>query len=407
MSFSYKKFALLAVVCSSLIACSSTDDEDESTRVAELTDITEQFDPKVVWSDSVDGVDKYFSRLKPAVAYGKVFTASRVGDAVAFDQNTGKELWKTDLSDLSDERSFWQDRQSALLNGGPVTGINKVFYGSENGDVYALDAETGSVSWTAKIKGEIIAAPGIGEGVLVVNSASGAMKAFDAADGKELWQTELDVPPLSLRGISAPVVASGGVLVGTASGDLTVFVLDRGQQAWTAPVGEASGSTELERVIDVDSKPLVFGDKIYSISSRGNLVAVDLRSGRVLWSRQYSSYRSLAISGNTLFLTDVKGHIYAVDRNNGLERWSQLSLTNRQVTGPTVIGNYLAVGDFEGYLHFIDQETGEFVARHRVGTFNALITTVGESAIYTSPVVAGNVLYVQSRDGDIEAITIP
>jgi len=386
---------LLAVGIS---ACSSTDDEDEELKVAELTEIKALFKPVVKWDASVgDGVGDYFSRLQPVAAYAKVFSVSRDGEAYAFDENTGKQIWHADLSDLDKKRGFFDDKESALISGGVVAGINKVFFGSENGDVIALDAESGKLSWQGKVKGEVIAAPALDSGKLVVNTVSGVMKAFNASNGQDDWQIEQEVPPLSLRGISAPVIAGGGVIIGSADGSLSVYLLEQGRQGWTVDIGEAAGSTELERVIDVDSTPLVYGDVVYTVSSRGNLSAVELRSGRVLWQRQYSSYREITISGNNLFLTDIKGHVYAIDRNNGLELWSQLSFTNRGVTGPAAIANYIVVGDFEGYLHWLDQATGEIVARHQVDS----------SGIYTTPVVANGVLYSQSRDGDLEAITIP
>lgn len=400
--FNRKRFIkhLLAIVVLSvgISACSSTDDENEELKVAELTEITERFQPVVKWDVSVgDGVGDYFSRIKPIVAYNKVFSASREGDAYAFDEHTGERVWHADLSDIENQRGFFDDKQSALLSGGPVAGINKVFFGSENGEVIALEAETGQLSWRGKVKGEVIAAPALDSGKLVVNSVSGVMKAFNASNGQDEWQIEQDVPPLTLRGISAPVIAAGGVIVGAADGSLSVYLLEQGRQGWTVDIGEATGSTELERVIDVDSTPLVYGENIYTVSSRGNLSAIELRSGRVLWQRQYSSFRQIAISGNSIFVTDVKGHVYAVDRNDGLELWSQLALTNRGVTGPAVIGDYVVVGDFEGYLHWLDQETGEIVARHNVDS----------SGIFATPTVVNGVLYSQSRDGDLEAITIP
>lgn len=393
-----KKFLASCLLSIGLAACSSTDDEPEEQLVAELTEITARFEPEVLWSRSVgNGVSDYFSRIKPSVAYGKVFSASREGDTKAFDLESGEQVWSTDISDILFDTGFFDSKKSALLNGGPIAGINKVFIGSENGEVFALDAETGELAWQSKVKGEVITAPALDSGLLVVNTASGVLKAFNASNGEEEWKVEQDVPPLTLRGTSSPVIASGGVVVGTAAGDVTVYILEKGQQGWTAEVGEATGTTELERVIDVDSAPLIFGDKIYSVSSRGNLVALELRSGRVLWKRQYSSYRQLAISGNTLFLTDVKGHVYAIDRNNGLERWSQLALTNRGVTGPAVVGDHIVVGDFEGYLHWLNQETGEFVARHQIDG----------SGIHSTPTVADGVLYSQSRDGDLNAIKAP
>ncbi|ARD44950.1 outer membrane protein assembly factor BamB [Colwellia sp. PAMC 21821] len=399
--FTSKRFnkSLLAIcfLAVGISACSSTDDEDEDLRVAELTEIEALFEPVVKWDVSVgDGVGRYFSRIQPVVAYGKVFSASRDGEAYAFDENTGEKIWYADLSDVENKRGFFDDKVPALISGGAVAGINKVFYGSENGDVIALEAESGKLSWQGKVKGEVIAAPALDSGKLVVNTASGVMKAFNASNGQDDWQVEQDVPPLTLRGISAPTIAGGGVIVGSADGSLSVYLLEQGRQGWTVDIGEAAGSTELERVIDVDSTPLVYGDNIYTVSSRGNLSAVELRSGRVLWQRQYSSYNEISISGNSLFLTDVKGHVYAIDRNNGLELWSQLSFTNRGVTGPVPFGNYVVIGDFEGYLHWLDQSTGEVVARHHVDS----------SGIHATPTVENNVLYSQARNGDLEAITI-
>ncbi len=297
------KLALAVLLSSMLFACSSTDDdEDESIKVAELVDIQERFEPKVIWERTVgDGVGDYFSRIRPFIAYGKVFSASREGEIVAADIATGNTVWQVDVSDLNNERGFFDAKKPALVSGGPIAGINKVFVGTENGEVYALNAETGALDWTGKVKGEIITRPAFDAGILVVNSASGELKAFNASNGEVVWRVEQDVPPLTLRGISAPTIAGGGVIVGNSSGDLTVYMLEKGQQGWLAPLGEATGSTELERIVDIDSSPIVYGDKVYAISSRGNLAAVDIRNGRTLWKRQYSSYRQISIDSNTIY----------------------------------------------------------------------------------------------------------
>ncbi|TYK67385.1 outer membrane protein assembly factor BamB [Colwellia echini] len=395
--FSRTKVLAILLLSSTLFACSSSD-EDESTKVAELTELENAFEVEVLWDRDIgEGVQDYFSRIKPIIAYDKVYSASRMGYVMALEKDTGDTIWKVDLSDINDERSFWQARVSALVSGGPIAGMNKIFIGTENGDVYALDAETGAMIWQAKIKGEVIAQPSIDSGILVVNSSSGLLKAFDANTGDDLWEIEQDVPALTLRGISAPTIASGGVIVGSAKGDVNVYILSTGQTGWATEVGEATGSTELQRVVDVDSAPVVFGDKVYVISARGNLVAIELSSGRILWKRQYSSYRQIAVFRNDIYITTTRGHVYSLDRNNGIERWSNIELTNRGVTGPAVVGRYVVVGDFEGYLHWLDQDTGEIVTRYEIDG----------SGIYTTPTVVDGLIYSQTRDGDLEVIITP
>lgn len=395
--FSSTKLLAIVLLSISLVSCSSKDD-DPDLIVAELTDLENQFDVEVKWDRSVgDGVEDYFSRIKPIVAYNKVYSASRMGDVIAFEKESGKKVWQADLSDINGERSFWDSRTSALVAGGPISGLKKIFIGTENGDVFALDAETGELVWQAKIKGEVITQPAIDSGILVVNSSSGIVKAFDAHTGEDLWKVERDVPALTLRGISTPVTASGGVLIGSGKGELNVYMLETGQAGWLTEVGEATGSTELQRVIDVDSSPVVFGDKVYSISARGNLMAIELNSGRILWKRKYSSYRQISVFRNDIFITDVRGRVYSLNRINGIERWNNFDLKNRDVTGPAVIGKYVVVGDYEGYLHWLDQDTGEIVSRHKVDG----------SGIHSTPTVVDDVLYSQSRDGDLQAIITP
>ena len=391
------KIAVVFFMTLGLSACSSTDEIDESLPV-ELTEINEQFEPEVIWEENIGGgAGRYFSRITPVIAYGKLFTSNREGDVAAINPETGKEIWSTDLSDIKNEVGFFDESKSALISGGIVAGINKIFLGSENGKVYALDVETGSLDWEANIKGEVLSSPAIDSGIVVVNSASGVMKAFNATNGEELWKVDQDTPALTLRGISAPSISSGGVFIGSPDGNLSVYILENGQQGWSAPVGEPSGSTEFERVIDIDSSPAIFGDKIYSISSRGNLVAIELRTGQIIWKRKYSSYTDLLVTANTIYLTDVKGHVFAVDRLNGTEKWSQLALTNRDVTAPVEVSDYIVVGDYEGYLHWLDRNTGEIVSRHELDS----------SGIHVSPVVYEGVLYSQARNGDLQAITTP
>ena len=407
---SIAKAALLSATIS-LSGCSTisgwfTDEEELEVRVLEPIDA--KFTPQEVWESNVgDGVGRYFSRLRPAVGYDLVVAASRQGIVSAFEKDSGKRVWRKDFADYSNDGAgswfgtLWSDGISAKIAGGITLAYETVFFGTENGDVFALDVKTGEQKWHSKIKGEVLAAPAVDENVVVVNTGAGLMFALDASNGEELWRYESDVPALSLRGISAPTAGSGGAIVGTATGKLAVNIIDSGQTVWEQTIAAPSGATELDRIVDIDSKPLLVGGTVYVISFDGTLASVDLRSGRVLWKREYKSYRRISLSGNQLFVVDTNSNIYSLDRRNGVEQWSQGTLKGRVLTAAEPVGEYLAVGDKYGFLHWLNRSDGELVARLDVGGDDE------DNSIFAAPVSDGKVLYTLTREGELFAIQIP
>lgn len=382
--------------------------DEEEYEIRTLDPITERFQPEIVWDESVgDGVRYYFSRLSPTVAYDRVFAASRQGLVKAFEQSTGKELWSVDLAEYRDEgmftpvSRFWTDGVSARISGGITAAYEKIFFGTENGLVFAMDIDSGEILWQAKVKGEVLAKPAVDEGLVVVNTGAGIMHGLDANTGEEQWIYESEVPALSLRGVASPTISNGGAIVGTANGKVAVTLLENGQILWEQTVAAASGSTELERLVDIDSQTIVFGGIIYVVSYNGTLAALDLRSGRVLWKREYRSYRRMSIDGNNLYVVDDKSQVYALDRRNGIERWSQASLRDRELTAASPVSNYVVVGDKFGFLHWIEKSSGDIVARLDFGGDDE------DESIYVAPVVSGNTIYAMTREGELAAITTP
>lgn len=402
---------LLLISTLGLSACSTISGwfaDEEELEIRLLKPIDAQFSPTTLWSkDLGDGVGDYYSRLQPALGYEMVFAANRQGRVVAFKQQSGKQVWSKNFARFNQDgltssiTNLWSSGIAAKISGGLSVAYETLFFGTENGEVVALDVNTGKQKWLVKVKGEVLAAPAIDEGVVVINTGSGLMFGLDAASGEQLWVYESEVPPLSLRGIASPVAANGGAIVGTASGKLAVNILGTGQTAWEQVISSPTGATELDRIVDIDSQPLVAAGVIYVISYDGSLAAVELRSGRVIWKREYKSYRRLTALGNTLFLVDVNSNVYALDSRNGIELWSQGALKKRSLTGAVPVGEYLVAGDKWGFLHWFNQSDGKIVARLSIGDDDE------DESIYSEPVVEDRVLYTQTREGKLVAVKTP
>lgn len=397
MSFNHiLRFSALGLAAVLASGCSIFGDDELTYK--ELQPINATVTPSVVWEASVGkGVGEYYSRLNPAVAGDVIVAADRRGVVQAFNRGSGASLWRVDVREMTggDTGSWLMPGDSARIAGGLVANNERVFFGTENGSVIALSMADGSLIWRTEIDGEVLADPAVGEGYLVVNTTAGKLVGLLEESGEQQWTMDTEVPALSLRGTSAPTINSGGALFGTATGKLTVAVLNNGQQAWVAPLAVPQGATELQRLVDADVQPQVQGNAVYSIAYNGQVAAVELTSGRILWQREYASFNNFDLSITRLFLTDTADTIYALDSNDGVEIWSNSDLTGRQVTGPVRFGNYVVVGDAFGYLHFLDANTGEMAGRLEVG-----------DSVYVTPVLAGDTLYVQLRDGSLLAVRI-
>ncbi|MUL11728.1 outer membrane protein assembly factor BamB [Aliivibrio fischeri] len=379
-----KKAALCTFGFSMLFGCAS---EEDTIVMAPVPVVQNQFEPTTEWTSSIgDGVGHYFSRLTPVYAYQKIYVASRDGLVKALDPENGKTIWERDLE---------QD-DTARLSGGLTLTYGKVFIGSENGELITLDAETGEELWREKVDGEVLAKPLADEGYVMVHTSRGALIAFDAETGVEQWQINSEVPNLTLRGDSAPVSISGGVFWGMSNGRLAAALISKGQLLWQQPVGTPKGATEIDRLVDVDASPLLLGGRLFTIGYNGQLIALDLRTGQPVWKRNYSSAMNMSSDGKRLFLVTEKDHVVAVDARSGTELWSNEELEYRQLTSPMIIDSYIVLADSEGYLHWLDRDTGLFMSQQEIDS----------DGIAVSPILVEDSFLVVTREGDIKKMRI-
>ncbi|MEI8610495.1 outer membrane protein assembly factor BamB [Enterovibrio sp. Hal110] len=381
----WKHVGAVALLGALLAGCAS---EEDSIQMAPLPVVQSEFTPAQLWSSQVgDGVGRYFSNLSPAVAYDKVYAADRDGIVSAMDLESGKTVWSVNLG----------EEAPALLSGGITASYSKLYIGTETGELIALDEETGELVWRTQVGGEILSKPLADEGLIVVNSSRGEISAYEAETGEQRWSLSSEVPNLTLRGDSSPVSISGGVFWGMANGRLGAAFIENGNIIWQQTIASPKGATEIDRLVDVDSTPVVSGSLLYAVGYNGSLVAIDLRSGRPAWKRTYSSSTDIMVAGSYLFLITDKDHVVAVDARSGTELWTNKELEYRQLTAPVAISGYVVVGDAEGYLHWIDPTSGEFVAQQQLD----------DSGIAVAPMNVDDGYIVVTRDGSISKKQTP
>ncbi len=320
--------------------------------------------------------------LTPAITADSVVAANEKNEILCFELLTGKFRWKI--------------VNGFAISGGVGSGGGVVVVGGDKGDVAVYEEVTGKLRWIGKVSSEVLSAPKISDGVVVVRSEDGRITGLDVKDGKRLWLYERATPALVARGNSGLTIRNGIVYAGFAAGKLSAIGLHNGVTIWESSVSQPHGNTELERISDIISLPILDDSQVCAVSFQGRLGCYEADRGGSLWSRDVSSDKGLAISRKYLFLSDVGDTVLSLDKLSGSSYWKNDQLSNRKITAPLPLDDYLIVADVEGYLHALNRDDGSFVARVR---------TDG-SAIRSAPVAAGEGLVVQTGNGSLYYMTI-
>ncbi|MFT7338696.1 MAG: outer membrane protein assembly factor BamB [Marinobacter maritimus] len=327
--------------------CSTPDTFEQPVPVPEV-DSTVEFEK--VWSQSVgDGHDGDLLYLSPLDVGGTVYAVSADGELLAVDAETGKQQWERELN----------DRIFAGVGGDQA----QLYLITREADLVALSREDGGELWRKELPTEALAAPQSNGALVVAQTTDGRVLAFDAATGDKLWQYDGVVPALSLRTAAAPLVGGDVVLASFSNGKLIALSADVGQPLWQYEVGQPQGRTELERLVDISGQPLVLDSAVMVSGYQGKLALVDIRTGQEIWSRKATSLHAPMIGEGNIYLSSANGNVVAYRGSDRRELWVQDALSWRQLTQPAVYENYLIIGDYEGYLHVLSGDDGSLVGQ--------------------------------------------
>ena len=359
-----------------LAGCSSS---GPKIKPAELVDFTPSLKLEKIWTASIGGADRHV--FSPAVAGEHLYVAGADGAIAKLAASTGKEAWRI--------------HAETALTAGVGSDGRLVAVAGEKGVVLVFDAD-GKFRWKAQASSEILTAPVVGAGLVIVRSVNNRIAAFDAETGKRKWTLDRPSPSLILRSAPGMVIVGPTVVVALPGGKLLSLNLSNGGPRWEVIVGEARGATELERIADVSGTPSFFNREVCVAAYTGRVACVDVVTGAMRWSRKLGagSRVGMAQDERYAYAVDEKGSVYAMTRENGQSVWRNDKLAHRGLSAPVALGRYVGVVDYEGYLHFLSRDNGAFVNR----------LSVGGGRVATQPVLAGSTLIVQTQSGDITAI---
>ena len=317
----------------------------------------------------------------PLLQDGIVYTASENGQVVATEIATRKELWRAAIKES--------------LSAGVGAGKDIVFVGTRKGEVVALDL-SGKQLWRSTVSSDILVAPQAFGGVVVVRTVDGRMVGLNESDGKRRWLQQRTNPPLVLRNLGAVASENGVIYAGMPGGRLMASKVDDGGLVWETLVSQPRGATELERIADVASAPLLDAENVCAVSYQGRLACFGAEKGALDWSREVSSATGLAKDDKAIYTADADGVVMGFLKTAGTSLWKQDKLKGRKLSGPALFGNYVIVGDVEGFVHLLARDSGELAAR----------IATDKSPIIATPVATEQGVLVQTEKGNLYAIAI-
>lgn len=348
-----------------------------------LVEIDSTKDVEIIWDESFGGSDEDRQlRLKAAVIGSSIYTVDSGGELSAFKLDDGDDLWSVDLG--------------YEVTAGLGTSEDKLLIGTRNGNVLAINPKDGAIIWDRRLLTSILSVPVASSGRVVVHTTNGMVYALDEATGKQLWQYKKEEPSLTLRGTSTPIIVGDVTITGFATGTIVALTIDTGKHVWELPVSQPSGRNEIERLSDVDARPVLKKFRLFVASYHGKLVCIDVRSGEQIWSRDLSIYNDMTLDEENIYVLDDRGVLFAFNQETGSTVWQQAQFVGRNPSPPAVVDGSVVVGDLEGYVHWLGTDDGRILGRVQIDT----------SPIVAQAIVKKSTAYVNSVDGELAALKL-
>jgi outer membrane protein assembly factor BamB len=370
--------ALAALVAGALLLGGCSSSKSDAPKPAPLAEFKPSLELRTAWRVSVG--DAKGAPLQPAVLENAVYAAANNGTLMRVAPATGEVVWRVDT-------------QARLTSGVGSDGF-VVAVATGRGELLTFGAD-GKAGWRAQLPSDVLVTPLVGRGLVIVRSTDQRVSAFEADTGKRRWTYARSSPPLTLRTTSDMAFVGDNVVVGLPGGRMVALALSNGAARWETIVAEPRGATEVERLADVIGAIAVSGRDACAAAFQGRLTCVDNVNGNLRWARDHAAGGGVAMDARQVYSVDAKGAVVAHARESGASVWRNEALAHRRLSTPLALANAVLVGDFQGYVHALRPDSGEFAARTSLG-----------GAITATPRPWGNGAIVQTQAGTLAFLSV-
>ena len=311
---------------------------------------------QVSWKKTLGGLDS--TGLKPALFEGSVVAAGANGRVVKFG-NDGEIIWATDLGET--------------ITSGVGKGNDYVVVQKLSGTVVNLDLKSGQIRWESNLLALSTSPPVVGGGLIFFKTNDGFLFAIDAIDGSTTWTEEGSDNEMGLRGNSPLTFDNGYLFVLWDSGRLATYLANDGRIIWERLVSRSISRSPLARLLNSLSSPSVRNGFVATATGNGQVTLTHQSSGDKLWSKDLDASGGALIAFNQVVAVETDGTISAFSLQTGDSLWSQNVLKNRDLSVLGIFDRYLTVTDLDGWLHLLDPRDGNIIARIKVGNAGARV----------------------------------
>ena len=360
----YLKNYILLIFFIFLLACETGAKEEEKPN-----ELNKKFSEKF-------SLDKSWSlNVFKSMPSGKVRISSDDKNIYVFDS-------KGEIKSISKNgKKTWSNKLDTNISTGITLGFNKLLLSSSDGNVFCLEKSSGEILWQYSTEGEILAPPTTDGDIVAIQNIDGRVTAVDLDSGKFRWDYRSVIPNLTLRGTSEPSFYEGFLFVGFANGNLAKIEPRSGVTQWEIPITISKETSEIGRIVDIDGNFVFSGGIAFVATFQGDIAALDTRSGRFIWKEKTSTANDLLSSRGKVILIDEKDQVIAYSQNNGDLEWLNKDFYLRELTSPKKMKSLIVYGDFQGYLHVLDTNQGEQVARQRISRSKIISVSVEDETV--------------------------